>query len=92
MVALKAMTIEDSNLGLSFVRISDFIFATSGIVVQPSEVQLQERFAEVTSLHISIYSIVSVEERGGPAGKPPSLKLKKNRSNLITFPTESPPR
>jgi hypothetical protein len=84
---LKARKIEDSNLGLSFVRISEFFFDTSSVVVQPTEVQQQERFENVRSLHLSIYSIVSVEEIGT---KHKGLKFRKTKSNLITFPGESP--
>jgi hypothetical protein len=87
--ALKAKRIEDSSLGLGFVRISEFLFDTSGIVVQPTEVQLEARFEGVKSLHLSIYSIVSVEEMGGSGGGKP-LKFKKSRSNLLAFPTDSP--
>lgn len=34
---LKARTVSDSSLGLSFVAISDFIFDTSARVVNPAE-------------------------------------------------------
>jgi hypothetical protein len=86
--ALKARRIEDSNLGLGFVRISDFFFDTDSIVVQPTEVQLEKQFANVRSLHLSIYSIVSVEELGE---KHTGLKFKKNKSNLLTFPNGEQP-
>jgi hypothetical protein len=86
---LKARRIEDSNLGLGFVRISDFIFDLESVVVQPKEVQMQKRFEGVRSLHLSIYSIVSVEEVGP---KHSGLKFKKSRSNLLAFPSESPPK
>jgi hypothetical protein len=86
-VSLKARKIEDSNLGLSFVRISEFLFDTGSVVVQPTEVQLEQRFADVRSLHLSIYSIVSIEEVGP---KHVGLKFKKSRSNLIAFPGDNP--
>lgn len=86
--ALKAHRIEDSNLGLSFVRISEFFFDTGTVVVQPSEVQLEQRFEGVVSLHLSIYSIVSIEEIGP---KITALKFKKSRSNLLAFPSEPQP-
>jgi hypothetical protein len=85
-VAIKARRIEDSTLGLGFVRISDFLFDTSGVVVQPTEVQLEQHFKNVRSLHLSIYSIVSVEEIGQ---KHAGLKFKKAKSNLISFPGDS---
>jgi len=85
-VSLKVRKIEDSNLGLGFVRISEFFFNTDSLVLQPTEVQLQERFANVRSLHLSIYSIVSIEEVGPTHS---GLKFKKSRSNLIAFPGDS---
>ncbi len=87
-VALKARRIEDSTLGLGFVRISDFFFDTSSVVVQPTEVQLEQHFKDVRSLHLSIYSIVSVEEIGA---KHSGLKFKKAKSNLIAFPAGDSP-
>ena len=86
-MALKARRIEDSSLGLSFVKISDFFFDTSSVVVQPTEVQLEQRFQDVQSLHLSIYSIVSIEEKGM---KNSGLKFRKTKSNLIAFPSDSP--
>ena len=89
-VALKARRIEDSTLGLGFVRISEFQFDTSSVVVQPTEVQLEEHFRDVRGLHLSIYSIISVEEIGK---KHSGLKFRKNKSNLIAFPGDpSPPK
>lgn len=91
-IGLKARRIEDSTLGLSFVRISEFFFDTNSVVVQPTEVQLEQRFEKVKSLHLSIYSIVSVEEiaDGSTDGKHPGLKFKKTKSNLIAFPSDTP--
>ncbi|MCB0406720.1 MAG: DUF1820 family protein [Bdellovibrionales bacterium] len=87
-VALKAMKIEDSTLGLSFVKISDFIFNTSGVVVQPTEEQLKKRFENVQSLHLSIYSLISIEELGM---EHQGLTFRNDRSNLISFPTDHSP-
>jgi len=83
-VTLKARTIRDSTLGLSFISISDFIFDLDGIVVNPVEEQLRVRFENVRSLHLSIYSIISIEEVGM---KQKGLTFKKDRSNLIALPT-----
>lgn len=82
---LKAHKIEDSTLGLSFIKISDFIFDTDHLVVKPSEEQLQKRFENVMSLHLSIYSIISIEEMGGGVGR---LKFRHDRSNLVAFPRD----
>ncbi len=88
-ITLKAKTIRDSTLGLSFVSISDFIFETEGMVVNPVEEQLRVRFENVRSLHLSIYSIISVEEVGM---KHKGLSFKKNRSNLVAFPSGNTPQ
>lgn len=82
---LKAYRIEDSSLGLSFIKISDFIFDTNQLVVKPSEEQLQKRFEKVKSLHLSIYSVISIEELGATHK---GLKFRKDRSNLVAFPKE----
>lgn len=86
-VALKVRHIEDSSLGLGFVRLSGFIFHTESIVVQPTEEQLKKRFENVQSLHLSIYSLISVEELGI---EHKGLNFKKDRSNLLSFPKDFP--
>lgn len=86
-VALKVKSIEDSSLGLGFVRLSGFIFSTESLVVQPTEEQLKKRFENVQSLHLSIYSLISVEELGM---EHKGLNFKKDRSNLISFPSDLP--
>lgn len=82
-VPLKVKTIEDSSLGLSFVRLADFVFTEGSLVVSPSEEQLKKRLENVKSLHLSIYSIVSIEELGLEHR---GLKFEKDRSNLVAFP------
>lgn len=84
-IALKAKNIEDSSLGLSFVKLSEFIFHTESIVVQPTEEQLKKRFENVRSLHLSIYSLISIEELGM---EHKGLSFKRDRSNLISFPSD----
>src|SRR5687768_3490450 len=79
-VECKAKTIRDSSLGLSFVSISDFVFTSkNSMVVDPTEEYLQKRLENVKSLHLSIYSIVSIEEVGQQIG----LKFVKDKSNLV---------
>lgn len=87
-VALKARKIFDSPLGLSFVCISDFIFESNALVIQPSEEQMQKRLEDVKSLHISIYSIISIEEKGL---KPKHLAFKEDKSKLLVIPTNPTP-
>jgi hypothetical protein len=87
-ITLKARTIRDSTLGLSFVSISDFFFETEGVVINPIDEQLRVRFENVKSLHLSIYSIISIEEVGM---KQKGLTFKKDRSNLVALPTAPTP-
>ncbi len=79
---LKARSIRDSSLGLGFVAISDFIFTTGTMVLNPGEEQLKNRFKDVKTLHISIYTILSIEEVG-PDHK--GLKFEKDKSNLVVL-------
>ncbi len=79
---VKARSIRDSSLGLGFVAISDFVFVTDTLVLNPAEEQLKNRFKDVRTLHVSVYSILSVEEVGpGHQG----LKFEKDKSNLVVL-------
>ena len=79
---LKARKVTDSTLGLSFIAISDFIFDSSSLVVNPAEEDLKRKLEHVKTLHISIYSILSIEEVGAAHR---GLKFKKNKSNLTVL-------
>lgn len=81
--SLKANKVTDSSLGLSFIAISDFIFETNSLVVNPVEEDQKKRFASVKTIHISIYSILSIEEMGS---EHKGLRFKKDKSNLIVLP------
>ena len=81
-VDLKARTVTDSSLGLSFIAISDFLFDTNSLVLKPAEEDQKKRFEGVKTLHLSIYTIISIEEVG-PDHK--GLKFKKDRSNLVVI-------
>ena len=83
-VTLKSRRVADSSLGLSFIALSDFIFDTDSLVVNPAEEDLKKRFAAVKTLHLSIYTVLSVEEVG-PENK--GLTFEKDKSNLVVFPT-----
>jgi hypothetical protein len=82
---LKAGTVRDSSLGLSFIAISDFLFDTSSRVVNPAEEDLKKRFENVKSLHLSIYTIISIEEVGM---EHQGLTFKKDKSNLVVLSPE----
>ncbi|RLB57014.1 MAG: hypothetical protein DRI34_08285 [Deltaproteobacteria bacterium] len=85
-VSLKARRIGDSSLGLAFVCISEFIFETSPLLVNPDEEAMKKKFADIHSLHLSIYSIVSIAEVGGSHQ---GLKFTKDKSNLVVLPNPS---
>jgi len=88
-VTLKAKTVTDSSLGLSFVAISDFMFDTKSIVINPEEEDQKRQFEGVKTLHLSIYSIISIEEVGEDHK---GLKFKKDKSNLVVLSPEQPQR
>ncbi len=82
---LKCKKIEDSRLGLSFIAISQFVFSDSKFVADPSEEHLKKRYEETKALHLSIYSIMSIEEVGKDHK---GLTFKKDKSNLIMLPKD----
>lgn len=82
-ISLKAGSIGDSSLGLSFIRISDFIFETGSLVVTPEEEALKKRLEDVKSLHLSIYTVLSISEVGASHA---GLKFEKDKSNLVVLP------
>ena len=84
-VKIKAHEVSDSTLGLSFVAISDFIFDTGTLVLDPTEEDQKRRFEGVKTLHLSIYTIIAIEEVGIDHK---GLKFKKDRSNLVVLSTE----
>lgn len=89
-VSLKAGKIEDSSLGLSFIRLSDFFFDTSSLVIKPEEENMKKRFEKIKSLHLSIYTVVSIAEIG-KAQEGEGLSFKTDRSNLVVLPGAKPP-
>lgn len=86
-LTLKAKTVMDSSLGLSFVAISDFIFDTKSVVINPEEEDQKRQFEGVKTLHLSIYTIISIEEVGEDHK---GLKFKKDKSNLVVLSPELP--
>lgn len=88
-VTLKAKTVTDSSLGLSFISISDFVFDTSSLVVNPAEEELQKRFEGINALHLSIYTVISIAEKGSDDK---TLKFKKDKSNLVILSSDHQPK
>lgn len=84
-VALKSKTVTDSSLGLSFVAISDFIFDTASLVINPEEEGQKKQLEGVKTLHLSIYSIISIEEIGMDHK---GLRFQKDKSNLVVLSAE----
>jgi hypothetical protein len=87
-VSLKANKVTDSSLGLSFIAVSDFIFDTNTLVVNPAAEDQKKRFESVKTIHISIYTIVSIEEAGL---KNKGLKFDKDKSNLVVLSNNQQP-
>jgi len=87
-VSLRVRKVADSDLGLSFVAISDFIFKEGSLIIDPSEEDLRDRFAHTRRLHLSIYSILSIEEVGKSHK---GLKFKQDKSNVLVLPRDKPP-
>tara|TARA_B100000749_G_scaffold280893_1_gene280402 strand:+ start:5095 stop:5436 length:342 start_codon:yes stop_codon:yes gene_type:complete len=87
-ISLKARSVSDSSLGLSFICISDFIFNLDGMVVNPTEEHLSKRFENIKSLHLGLYAIISIEEVGM---EHKGLSFKRDRSNLVVFPQDTSP-
>ena len=81
-LSLKARKIADSPLGLGFIYISDFVFENKdGILIQPEQERLEKILQDTTSLHLPMYSILSVQELSPSS----HLKLSKQRMNLVSI-------
>lgn len=87
-VELKVKSIGDSSLGLSFICVSDFLFETSSVLIRPEEESLKKRFENIHSLHLSIYSVISIAEVGLET---PTLRFKNDKSNLVILQNNSTP-
>lgn len=87
-IELKAKKIEDSSLGLSFVAISEFIFETHSVLVNPEEESKKKSLENTKTLHLSIYSILSVSEVGEHT---PKLEFKNDKAQLLVLKANSDP-
>jgi hypothetical protein len=74
----------DSDLGPGFVCLSDFVFETGTLVLNPAEEALARRYENVRRLHVNVFSIQSIAEIGV---EHPGLKLDHDRSNLVVLKT-----
>ena len=81
-VSLKVRKVEDSELGPTFVALSDFLFESASPIIDPTLEDLKKRYENTKKLHLSLYNIVSIEEVGR---RNPGLDLSE-RSNVIVLP------
>ena len=81
-VTVRCRTVQDSGLGLGFVCLSDFVFDTGSIVLDPTAEALRSRFESVKRLHLHIHSVLSIEELSDE-----SLSFDNDRSRLIVLPS-----
>lgn len=81
-MTVKVKKIADSSLGLGFIKLSDFRFKTNPLLVNPAEENLRKKLENVKSLHLNIYSILSIEEIGMENS---GLKFDNDRSNLVVI-------
>ena len=82
-VTLSVKQINDSNLGLGFIRLSGFIFEENSLLIDPQTEKLRERFKNTKNLHLSIYNVVCIEEVGPKHG---GLHFKNDKSKLHILP------
>jgi hypothetical protein len=82
---IKVRTVADSELGPSFICLSDFVWASSRLA-NPAEDALKARFADTRRLHLSVFMILSIAELGPDH---PGLDLEADRSNLVVLPPRS---
>ena len=87
-MTLRAGKIHDSTLGLTFISVSDFIFKTGNLVVDPDEENVKKKLENVKTLHLSIYHIISIEEVGE---EHQGLAFQKDKSNILVLPGNSLP-
>lgn len=88
-LSLKAKTIRDSNLGLSFIFLADFIFDTDSIVINPVAQEMKNRFNNTKGLHLSIYNVISIEEMGI---ENKGLQFEQDRLKVLVLPSDSAPQ
>ena len=80
---LRARSISDSGLGLSFIQVSDFVFEQTSKLVNPADEALATQLKDVKSLHLSMYTIVCIEEVGHANQ---GLAFENDRSRLLVYP------
>lgn len=84
--SIKARKIEDSPLGLIFIAISDFVFESNSVLINPDEEARKLEFEKIKTLHLSIYSIQSISEMGNHEK---CLSFKNDRSHILVLNQET---
>ena len=84
---LKVGKIHDSSLGLSFICLEDFLFENNSPLIDPEEESKRKRFENIKSLHLSIYSIISIAEVGKDT---PKLAFKNDKAKLFVLQNNEP--
>lgn len=84
-LTLKAKHIKDSSLGPAFVELSEFVFDSSALILNPADEEVKEHFKDVRRLHLSIYHIITIEEVGKSNR---GFKFKKEKSNVVVLPPQ----
>lgn len=79
---LRARKVGDSELGLAFVAISEFVFDTGKVIVDPKQDALRGRLDKVRRLHLNLYAILTIEEVGADNA---GLNFENDRSNLVVL-------
>ena len=89
-VHLKAKTIKDSNLGLSFIFVSDFILKgeSSSKIIDPNEEKLRNQLKDTKGIHLSIYTIIMIEEIGSNHD---GLHFENDKGKILVLPNEQAP-
>ncbi|MBG07829.1 MAG: hypothetical protein CME68_03670 [Halobacteriovoraceae bacterium] len=89
-VNLKAKTIKDSNLGLSFIFVSDFILKGEGSskIIDPNEEKLRNQLKDTKGIHLSIYTIIMIEENGPNHD---GLHFENDKGKILVLPSEQAP-
>ena len=80
-ISIRVRKVEDSVLGPAFIALSDFIFQRKSALINPQDEYAKKRFQSTKTLHISIYNIISIEEKGE---EHPGLQLA-DRGKLLQF-------
>ena len=85
-ITVRVRSIHDSDLGPTFITLSDFVFQTSSKLLNPQDEYAKKRFQKTKKLHLSIYNIISVEEIGDDLG----LSLASKEGEILIFDPDKP--